>query len=69
MHDILTGVVLVATTNVRRHRSAPAFESDPRMTVRSIVAGQFLGVGSLALGSTLAAMLALVKVYRAAKCD
>ncbi len=64
MNDILTavgiGVVVFATTNIDDILLLAAFFSDPRMAARNIVAGQFLGIGVLILGSTLAALLALV---------
>lgn len=54
------GVVVFASTNIDDIFVLVAFFSDPRLLRRSIVIGQYLGIGVLVLVSALAAMLAFV---------
>jgi len=53
------GIVVFASTNIDDIFVLAAFFADSRVRRRSVVVGQFLGVGALVLASALAAMLAL----------
>jgi cadmium resistance protein CadD (predicted permease) len=53
------GVAVFVSTNLDDLLVVAAFFADPRVKSRSVVAGQFLGIGALVLGSALAALLAL----------
>jgi cadmium resistance protein CadD (predicted permease) len=57
--DLGIGIVVFASTNVDDIFLLAAFFSDPRLRHRSIVIGQYLGIGALVLVSALAALLAL----------
>lgn len=52
-------LVVFASTNIDDIFLLAAFFADPRLRHRSIVAGQYLGIGALVLVSALAARLAL----------
>jgi cadmium resistance protein CadD (predicted permease) len=58
--DLWIGVVVFASTNIDDLFVLVAFFSDPRMRRRSIVIGQYLGIGVLTLLSSFAATQALV---------
>ena len=53
------GVAVFAATNVDDILLLSAFFSDPHLRIRSIVAGQFLGIGALVAASVGAALTAL----------
>lgn len=53
------GVVVFASTNIDDIFLLSAFFSDPSLRNRSVVAGQFLGIGVLVAASAVAALLAL----------
>ena len=61
--DILSqlgiGTVVFASTNIDDIFLLSAFFSDPHLKRRSVVAGQFLGIGVLVAASAIAALLAL----------
>lgn len=57
--DIGFGIVVFTSTNIDDIFLLSAFFADPRMRHRSIVVGQYLGIGVLVLGSALTALLAL----------
>ena len=59
MSDLGIGIVVFASTNVDDIFLLAAFFGDPRLRHRSIVIGQYLGIGALVLVSALAALLAL----------
>lgn len=54
------GVVVFVSTNLDDIFLLSAFFADPRLRPRSVVAGQFLGIGALVAASALAALAALV---------
>ena len=54
------GVVVFVSTNFDDIFLLSAFFADPRLRPRSVVAGQFLGIGALVAASALAALAALV---------
>lgn len=54
------GVVVFASTNLDDIFLLSAFFTDPRLRPRSVVAGQFLGIGVLTAASAVAALAALV---------
>lgn len=56
---IAVAIVVFASTNIDDILLLAAFFAEPRMTARNVVAGQFLGIGLLAIGSALAAILTL----------
>jgi cadmium resistance protein CadD (predicted permease) len=58
--DLGIATVVFASTNIDDIFLLAAFFADPRMRHRSIVVGQYLGIGVLVLISALAALLALV---------
>lgn len=53
------GVVVFASTNIDDIFLLSAFFADPHLRHRSIVTGQFLGIGALVAASAVAALLAL----------
>lgn len=53
------GTLVFASTNIDDIFLIAAFFADSRLRYRSVVAGQFLGIGVLVLASVLAALLAL----------
>jgi len=53
------GIVVFASTNIDDIFVVAAFFADSRLRYRSVVVGQFLGMGALVLASALAALLAL----------
>jgi len=57
--DLGIGIVVFASTNIDDIFLLAAFFADPRLRARSIVIGQYLGIGALVLVSALAALLAL----------
>ena len=57
--DLGIGIVVFASTNVDDIFLLAAFFADPRLRRRSIVIGQYLGIGALVLVSALAALFAL----------
>lgn len=57
--DLGIGIVVFASTNIDDIFLLAAFFADPRLRHRSIVFGQYLGIGALVLASALAALLAL----------
>ena len=57
--DLGIGIVAFAFTNLDDIFLLAAFFADPRLRRRSIVVGQYLGIGALVLVSALAALLAL----------
>lgn len=61
--DILSqlgiGIVVFASTNIDDIFLLSAFFSDPHLRRRSVVLGQFLGIGALVVASAVAALLAL----------
>ena len=54
------GVVVFVSTNLDDIFLLSAFFADPRLRLRSVVAGQFLGIGALTAASAVAALAALV---------
>ena len=59
MSDLGIGIVVFATTNIDDMFLHAAFFADSQLRHRSIVIGQYLGIGALVLVSALAALLAL----------
>jgi cadmium resistance protein CadD (predicted permease) len=57
--DLGIGIVVFASTNIDDIFLLAAFFADPRLRHRSIVIGQYVGIGALVLVSALAALLAL----------
>ena len=57
--DLGIGIVVFASTNIDDLFLLAAFFADPRLRHRSIVVGQYVGIGALVLVSALAALLAL----------
>ena len=57
--DLGIGIVVFASTNIDDIFLLAAFFADPRLRRRSIVIGQYLGIGALVLVSALAALFAL----------
>lgn len=57
--DLGIGIVVFASANIDDMFLLAAFFADPRMRHRSIVVGQYLGIGALVLVSALAALFAL----------
>jgi cadmium resistance protein CadD (predicted permease) len=57
--DLGIGIVVFASTNIDDIFLLAAFFADPQLRHRSIVIGQYLGIGALVLVSALAALLAL----------
>jgi len=57
--DLGIGVVVFASTNIDDLFLLAAFFADARLRHRSIVIGQYLGIGALVLVSALGALLAL----------
>ena len=57
--DVGVGIVVFVSTNIDDIFLLAAFFADPRLRARSIVIGQYLGIGALVLVSALAARLAL----------
>ena len=57
--DVGVGIVVFVATNIDDIFLLAAFFADPRFRARSIVLGQYLGIGALVLVSALAARLAL----------
>jgi cadmium resistance protein CadD (predicted permease) len=57
--DLGIGVAVFASTNIDDIFLLAAFFADPRLRHRSIVVGQYLGIGALVLASALAALFAL----------
>jgi cadmium resistance protein CadD (predicted permease) len=57
--DLGIGIVVFASTNIDDLFLLAAFFADTRLRHRSIVLGQYLGIGALVLVSALAAILAL----------
>lgn len=57
--DLSIGIVVFGATNIDDIFLLAAFFADPRLRHRSIVIGQYLGIGALVLASALAALLAL----------
>ena len=53
------GILVFASTNIDDLLVVAAFFADPQVRNRFVVAGQFLGIGALVLGSAVAALLAL----------
>jgi cadmium resistance protein CadD (predicted permease) len=53
------GIVVFVSTNLDDILVVAAFFADPRVRNRSVVAGQFLGIGALVLASAVAALLTL----------
>ena len=53
------GIVVFASTNLDDVFLLAAFFADPRLPARSVVSGQFLGIGALVAGSAAAAWAAL----------
>jgi len=54
------GVVVFASTNIDDIFLLSAFFADPHLRPRSVVAGQFLGIGALVTASAVAALAAVV---------
>ena len=57
--DLGIGIVVFASTNIDDIFLLVAFFADPRLRHRSIVIGQYVGIGALVLVSALGALLAL----------
>ena len=57
--DVGVGIVVFVSTNIDDLFLLAAFFADPRLRHRSIVVGQYVGIGALVLVSALAALLAL----------
>jgi cadmium resistance protein CadD (predicted permease) len=57
--DLGIGIAVFAFTDIDDLFLIAAFFADPRLRHRSIVVGQYVGIGALVLGSALAALLAL----------
>lgn len=57
--DLGIAIVVFASTNIDDIFLLAAFFADPRLRHRSVVVGQYLGIGALVLVSALAALLAL----------
>jgi cadmium resistance protein CadD (predicted permease) len=57
--DLGIGIVVFASTNIDDIFLLAAFFADPRLRHRSIVVGQYVGIGALVFVSALAALLAL----------
>ena len=57
--DVGIGIVVFASANIDDILVLAAFFADPRMHHRSIVVGQYLGIGALVLVSALASLFAL----------
>lgn len=57
--DLGIGIVVFTSTNIDDIFLLTAFFADPRLRHRSIVVGQYLGIGLLVLVSALATLLAL----------
>jgi len=57
--DLGIGIVVFASTNIDDMFLLAAFFADSQLRLRSIVIGQYLGIGALVLVSALAALLAL----------
>ncbi len=57
--DLGIGIVVFASTNIDDMFLLAAFFADPQLRHRSIVIGQYLGIGALVLVSALSALLAL----------
>jgi len=57
--DLGIGIVVFASTNIDDIFLLAAFFADSRLRHRSIVIGQYLGIGTLVLVSVLSALLAL----------
>jgi cadmium resistance protein CadD (predicted permease) len=57
--DLGIAIAVFASTNIDDMFLLAAFFADPRLHHRSIVAGQYLGIGALVLASAMAALLAL----------
>lgn len=57
--DLGIGIAVFASTNIDDILLLAAFFADPRLRHRSIVVGQYLGIGALVLASASAALLAL----------
>jgi cadmium resistance protein CadD (predicted permease) len=57
--DLGVGVAAFTSTNVDDIFLLAAYFSDPQLRHRSIVVGQYLGIGALVLASVLTALLAL----------
>ena len=57
--SIGVGIVLFASTNIDDMFVVSAFFADPRLARRSVVIGQFVGIGVLVLVSVIAALLAV----------
>src|SRR5262245_43791009 len=55
-----TAVVVFATTNVDDLLLLAGFFSDPSLSARSVIVGQFLGIGALTAASAAAAAVAFV---------
>jgi cadmium resistance protein CadD (predicted permease) len=58
--DLGTAIVVFISTNIDDIFLLAAFFSDPRLHYRSVIVGQYVGIGALVLVSALAALLALV---------
>jgi cadmium resistance protein CadD (predicted permease) len=59
LSDLVLGVVVFISTNIDDVLLLAAFFSDPRMSTRAIVLGQFLGIAALVVASVLVAVMAL----------
>ena len=59
MSDLGIGIAVFASTDIDDLFLIAAFFADPRLRHRSIVVGQYVGIGALVLVSALAALLAL----------
>jgi cadmium resistance protein CadD (predicted permease) len=57
--SIGVGIVLFASTNIDDIFVVSAFFADPRLARRSVVIGQFVGIGALVIVSVIAALLAV----------
>jgi len=57
--DLGIAIAVFASTNIDDIFLLAAFYADPRLRHRSVVVGQYLGIGALVLVSALAALLAL----------
>lgn len=57
--DLGIGIVVFASTNIDDLFLLAAFFADPQLRHRSIVIGQYLGIGALVVVSALSALLAL----------
>ena len=57
---IAIGVALFASTNIDDIFLLSAFFADRHLATRSVVLGQFLGIGALTVASAAAAMTSLV---------